>query len=213
MKAIVIGTGRMAKGIVKILSKAYPNEIGLYSRNIEKARSTISELQVQCNAVSLENLFDTNIIIHTLWYKDILEFVVKYKEQLKGKILVDITNPFNDDFDDFVISYDTSSAEEIQKLIPETIVVGAFKNTYWVVFDDPEFGGIKSDVYVTADNENARQEIIKLLKPTPFRIFDAGLLKNNRTIERMTLLEKELATKAGNHPRVSFHLWGVEASK
>ena len=79
----------------------------------------------------------------------------------------------------------------------------------WVVFDDPEFGGIKSDIYVTSDDEASRCRVMDLLRPIPFRIFDAGLLKNNRTIERMTLLEKELATKAGNHPRVSFHLWGV----
>ena len=209
MKAIVIGTGRMAKGIVSVLSKAYPNEIGLYSRDINKAQATIDELQIQSIAISSEDLFKTDLIIHTLWYTDVLAFVSKYKEQLKNKILVDITNPFNENFDDFVIDYNTSAAEEIQYLIPETIVVGAFKNTYWVVFDNPEFGGIKSDVYVTSNDENARLKVISLLKATPFRIFDAGKLKNNRTIERMTLLEKELATKAGNHPRVSFHLWGV----
>lgn len=199
----------MAKGIVSVLSKAYPNEIGLYSRDINKAQATIDELQIQSIAISSEDLFKTDLIIHTLWYTDVLAFVSKYKEQLKNKILVDITNPFNENFDDFVIDYNTSAAEEIQYLIPETIVVGAFKNTYWVVFDNPEFGGIKSDVYVTSNDENARLKVISLLKATPFRIFDAGKLKNNRTIERMTLLEKELATKAGNHPRVSFHLWGV----
>lgn len=209
MKAIVIGTGRMAKGILRVLTKAYPNEIGLYSRDINKAKATINELQIEATAIAIEDLFNTDIIIHTLWYTDVLAFVSKYKEQLKNKILVDISNPFNEDFDDFVIGYDTSSAEEIQNLIPETNVVGAFKNTYWVVFDNPEFGGIKSDVYVTSNDEKARLKVISLLKPTPFRIFDAGKLKNNRTIERMTLLEKELATKAGNHPRVSFHLWGV----
>lgn len=209
MKAIVIGTGRMAKGILRVLTKAYPNEIGLYSRDINKAKATINELQIEATAIAIDDLFNTDIIIHTLWYTDVLAFVSKYKEQLKNKILVDISNPFNEDFDDFVIGYDTSSAEEIQNLIPETNVVGAFKNTYWVVFDNPEFGGIKSDVYVTSNDEKARLKVISLLKPTPFRIFDAGKLKNNRTIERMTLLEKELATKAGNHPRVSFHLWGV----
>lgn len=209
MKAIVIGTGRMAKGILRVLTKAYPNEIGLYSRDINKAKATINELQIEATAIAIEDLLNTEIIIHTLWYTDVLAFVSKYKEQLKNKILVDISNPFNEDFDDFVIGYDTSSAEEIQNLIPETNVVGAFKNTYWVVFDNPEFGGIKSDVYVTSNDEKARLKVISLLKPTPFRIFDAGKLKNNRTIERMTLLEKELATKAGNHPRVSFHLWGV----
>lgn len=212
MKAIVIGTGRMAKGIIKVLSKAYPNEIGLYSRDINKAKATIDALQIEATPISLQDLFNAEILIHTLWYKDVLVFVSKYKEELKNKILVDISNPFNEDFDDFVIGYDTSSAEQIQQLIPETDVVGAFKNTYWVVFDNPEFGGIKSDIYVTSNDENARLKIMNLLKVTPFRIFDAGVLKNNRTIERMTLLEKELATKAGNHPRVSFHLWGVDKS-
>ena len=212
MKAIVIGTGRMARGIIKVLSKAYPNEIGLYSRDINRARATISELQIEATAISLQETFNADILIHTLWYKDALAFVTRHKEQLRNKILVDITNPFNENFDDFVLGYDTSSAEQIQQLIPETAVVGAFKNTYWVVFDTPEFGGIKSDVYVTSNDENARVKVIGLLKATPFRIFDAGVLKNNRTIERMTLLEKELATKAGNHPRVSFHLWGVDES-
>lgn len=213
MKAIVIGTGRMAKGIVKILAKAYPNEMGLYSRDINKAIATIEALQIEAMAISLHDLFNADVLIHTLWYSDVLTFVTKYKEELRSKIFVDITNPFNENFDDFVIDYNTSSAEQIQQLIPETAVVGAFKNTYWVVFDNPEFGGIKSDVYVTANNEHARLKIMDLLKPTPFRIFDAGALKNNRTIERMTLLEKELATKAGNHPRVSFHLWGVDESQ
>ncbi|MES2848024.1 MAG: hypothetical protein V4685_03125 [Bacteroidota bacterium] len=138
-----------------------------------------------------------------------MPWVKKYEQELKGKILVDITNPFNESYDDFVLDYSTSSAEEIQKLIPGTVVAEAFKNTYWVVFDNPEFVGIKSDIYVTANDDTSRESIISLLQPIPFRIFDAGKLKNNRTIERMTLLEKELATKAVNHPRVSFHLWGV----
>ena len=209
MKAIIIGSGRMAKGIVGVLAKAYPFEIGLFSRDIERARSTIEQLQVDAIAVAEDEKISAEIIIHTLWYNDVMNFVQENKEHLKGKILVDITNPFNESYTDFVIGYDTSSAENIQRLIPETKVVGAFKNTYWVVFDDPEFGGIKSDIYVTSDDEASRCRVMDLLRPIPFRIFDAGLLKNNRTIERMTLLEKELATKAGNHPRVSFHLWGV----
>jgi len=88
--------------------------------------------------------------------------------------------------------------------------VGAFKNTYWVVFDAPVWAGIKSDVYVTSDNAEAVRKVMQALAPLPFRIFDAGKLQNNRTIERMTLLERELAIKAGNHPRVSFHLWGTD---
>lgn len=209
MKAIVIGTGRMGKAIVTVLAKAYPGEIGLYSRDTEKAKAIIHELEIDAKPLTGDEQFDSDIVIHTLWFNDILPWVLQHKEKLKRKILVDICNPFNGNYDDFVTPYDTSASEEIQNVIPETNVAGAFKNTYWVVFDNPEYGGIKSDIYVTANDELTRKIIIDLLTPLPFRVFDAGNLKNNRTIERMTLLEKELAQKAGNHPRVSMHLWGV----
>ncbi|WPP51870.1 NADPH-dependent F420 reductase [Catalinimonas niigatensis] len=208
MKANIIGTGRMAKGIIGVLAKAYPGQIGLYSRDFNKAQMVIDQLEIEAKALSKIEQFDAEIIIHTLWYEDVLLWVQQHKEKLKGKVLVDISNPFNEDFTDFITPYNTSSAEEIQKLIPETHVVGAFKNTYWVVFNTPDFGGILSDIYVTANETLARNKVMALLAPLPFRIFDAGLLINSRTIERMTLLEKELAMKKGNHPRVSFHLWG-----
>lgn len=209
MKAIVIGTGRMGSAIVNVLAKAYPGEIGLYSRNVKKGENLVKESGINVRVLTEDEQFNADIVIHTLWYKDALQWVQQNKEKLTGKILVDITNPFNENFDDFITPYDTSSAEEIQKLIPGTRVAGAFKNTYWVVFDNPEYGGIKSDIYVTADDDASRNTIIELLKPLPFRVFDAGRLANNRTIERMTLLEREIARKIGNHPRVSMHLWGV----
>jgi 8-hydroxy-5-deazaflavin:NADPH oxidoreductase len=210
MKATIFGTGRMGSAIAKVLAAAYPGAIGWYSRDIEKAKKQIAELNIDARAVSEEEAFSSDIIIHTLWYSDVLPWAERNRERLAGKILVDIVNPFNDDFSDFVLDYGTSAAEEIQKLLPATHVAGAFKNTYWVVFDQPDFGGIRSDIYVTANDNDVRSKVMDLLQPLPFRTFDAGSLKNNRTIERMTLLEKELAQKAGNHPRVSFHLWGVE---
>lgn len=137
MKANIIGTGRMAKGIIGVLSKAYPGQIGLYSRDFNKAQMVIDQLEIEAKALSKIEQFDAEIIIHTLWYEDALLWVQQHKEDLKGKVLVDISNPFNEDFTDFITPYNTSSAEEIQKLIPDTHVVGAFKNTYWVVFTRP----------------------------------------------------------------------------
>src|SRR5690348_6825530 len=160
MKAIIIGTRRMGKAILNVLAKVHPGEIGIYSRDIQKAKTLITELSTDAKAVDEHEAFNAPIIIHTLWYNHVLPWVIQHKENLKGKILIDITNPFNENYDGFVTDYNTSSAEEIQKLIPSTYVAGAFKNTYWVVFDDPEYGGIRSDVYVTADNDNKRADVI-----------------------------------------------------
>ena len=59
---------------------------------------------------------------------------------LTGKLLIDISNPFNADYSDFVTPWDTSAAEELQRRFPQARVVGAFKNVFWEVFDHPQFG-------------------------------------------------------------------------
>jgi 8-hydroxy-5-deazaflavin:NADPH oxidoreductase len=209
MKISIIGTGRMGQGLLKTFYPFY-KDLMFSGREVSKTQQVIEELKLDLTAVTLDEAVKADVIIPTLWFTDIIPFVKEFKQQLKGKILVDITNPFNDNYDDFTIGYDTSSAEEIQKCIPETVVVGAFKNTYWVVFDTPVLQGLKSDVFVTSNNEDARKEIISILKPLPFRVLDAGLLKNSRTIERMTLLSRELSLKAGNYPLISYNLWGLK---
>src|SRR3954447_9684786 len=113
MRAIIIGTGRMGKAILKLLAKVYPGEIGIHSRDTEKAKALVQELQIDAKVVEEPEAFNADIIIHTLWYSDVLPWVEMHNEQLKGKVLVDITNPFNETYDDFVTGYDTSSAEEI----------------------------------------------------------------------------------------------------
>lgn len=210
MKIAIVGTGRMGKALLKTFYKSYPDNILFSSRDVARAQKSIDDLELDLQAVSMEEALGADIIIPTLWFRDLLPWASDNKKQLKGKIVIDITNPFNETYEDFTTAYDTSSAEELQKVIPESTVVGAFKNTYWVVFDAPVLQGIKSDVYVTSNEEEARKTVVNLIKPLPFRVFDAGLLKNSRTIERMTLLSRELSLKAGNYPRISFNLWGLE---
>ena len=54
-----------------------------------------------------------------------------HKEELAGKVVVDITNPVNfDTFDGLVVPADSSAAAEIQKKVPEALVVKAFNTTF-----------------------------------------------------------------------------------
>ncbi len=200
----------MGKALLKTFYQSYPDSTLFSSRCKQKAQEVIGALSLQVEAVPIQEALKADIIIPTLWFNDLLPWLEENKEELKGKIIIDITNPFNATFDDFTTPYDISSAEEVQKIVPQSTVVGAFKNTYFVVFDQPLLQGLKSDLYVTSDNKQALDSVIEILKPLPFRVLNAGPLKNNRTIERMTLLSGELARKAGNFPRVSFNLWGLE---
>jgi 8-hydroxy-5-deazaflavin:NADPH oxidoreductase len=206
----VIGTGSMGSRLAKELSNN-GTELMWGSRDPNRAVNFIEILQLQrVNPVDVPTALEADVIFHTLWFRDLIPWAEKYKETLKGKILVDIVNPFTDSFDDFLLDWGTSAAEELQRIIPQTKVVGAFKNTFAKVFDNPEHEGIQSDVYVTSNDETAKTTVIHLLKGIPFRVLDAGLLKNNRTIERMTLFERELAIRHGHPGYVSFRLFGLK---
>ncbi len=209
MKIAIIGTGRMGKALLKTFYHVYPGAVYFAGRDLARAQQVAAELKLNVTVTSMEAALQADIIIPALWFKDLLPWAALYHSVLKDKLLIDITNPFNETFDDFTTDYATSASEELQRFLPETRVVGAFKNTFWAVFDDPVHNGLASDVYLTSDFPEALQTVRMMLTPLPFRIFDAGALKNNRTIERMTLLSRELALKTGNYPRVAFHLWGA----
>jgi 8-hydroxy-5-deazaflavin:NADPH oxidoreductase len=210
MKISIIGTGRMGKGLVKTL-RPHIQSLQLASTSAEKAAGLIEEFNwTGVHPATYDEALKADIIFHSLWFRDLIPWVKKNAESLKGKIVVDIANPFTADFTDFTLDWGTSAAEELQKAIPDSKVVGAFKNTFFKVFDEPLHHGLQSDVYVTSDHADAKATVIKLLQPIPFRILDGGSLKNNRTIERMTLFERELAIRYDHYPYVSFRLFGLE---
>ncbi|KIL41609.1 hypothetical protein SD70_05590 [Gordoniibacillus kamchatkensis] len=209
MKASVIGTGRMGQGLVKILQGHVPN-LRWGSRSKEKAEGLIRENgYTGVAAADIGEALDSDMIIHSLWFRDVLPWAEAHRDRLAGKILVDIVNPFTEDFSDFTTEWGESAAELLQAHLPQTKVVGAFKNTFFRVFDNPVLDGLKSDVYVTSDDAAAKASVLELLRGIPFRVLDGGALNNNRTIERMTLFERELAIRYGFYPNVSFRLFGL----
>jgi hypothetical protein len=209
MNMSVIGTGRMGRGLAKVLGDVHPG-LKWGSRTLSRVQELVRNLNLEgVIPATHEEALEADIIVHALWFRDLLPWAEANRERLAGKILVDIVNPFTEDFRDFTVPWGTSAAEELQKRIPRTRVVGAFKNTFFRVFDAPEQEGLLSDVYVTSDDGEAGQTVLRALEGIPFRVLDGGRLANNRTIERMTLFERELAVRYGTYPYVSFRLFGL----
>ncbi len=213
MKVSIIGTGRMGTELAKVLGEIIP-DLQWGSRSLDRVMKLIHEmdgLSARIRPVTYETALEGDVIFHTLWFRDLIPWVEEHKAQLKGKILVDIVNPFTSDFNDFTLDWGTSAAEELQQLLPDTKVVGAFKNTFFKVLEQPVHQGLTSDVFVTSDHEDAKKVVMELIQGIPFRVLDGGDLKNNRTIERMTLFEREVALRYGSYPYVSFRLFGMNA--
>ena len=151
------------------------------------------------------------LVLPAIFHRDgLLNLLETYRSELDSKILIDITNPFNDDYTDFIYPWNTSAAEQLQTRFPKVRLVGAFKNVWWEVFDAPYFEGTLSDVYVVGNDQEAKEDFLALSEGLPFRFIDAGRLSNARTVERMTLLSGELGQRYQFFPRMNYRLLGEE---
>src|SRR5262249_31648328 len=206
----ILGTGRMAVRLAKLFAEC-GNEVILGSRTQDRAARIAKGLGFpSVKPGSYAAAADAPVVLPSMFLRDgMFNTIEPLREQFDGKLWIDITNPFNDRYDDFILPWNTSSAEEIQKRFPRTRVVGAFKNVWWEVFDEPKFDGcVVSDVYVVSDDAKAKQEFQNLVAGSPFRFLDAGRLSNARFIERMTLFAAELGQRQSYFPRMNWRLLG-----
>jgi len=205
----ILGTGRMGVRLAIMFARV-GKRVLLGSRDPQRAARIVEGLPVSgVTAGTYDEAVRQRIVLPAAFIRDgLFDLLERYRSDLSGKVVIDITNPFNDDYSDFVLPWHTSGAEELQKRFPHARVVGAFKNVWWEVFDAPYFGEQVSDVFVVGDDAQAKQVVFDFVAGTPFRYIDAGALKNARTIERITLLSGELAQRYHYHPRVNWRLLG-----
>ena len=209
----VIGTGQMGSRLAAMFARA-GRKVVLGSRDSSRAAAIVEELglptlRAGCNGEAL----DAPVVLPAVFIRDgLFDLLDRHCRRLAGKLLIDISNPFNEDYSDFVTPWDSSGAEELQRQFPQARVVGAYKNVFWEVFDQPEFGGSLSDVLVTGDDEGAKAEFLALASGTPFRYLDAGPLKQSRTVERLTFITSRLGQQLNSYPKMNWRLLTQEAA-
>jgi predicted dinucleotide-binding enzyme len=203
----ILGTGRMGRRLAAMFARAGRTVI-LGSRDSDRAAAIVDKLAIpNLRAGSNAQALAAPAILPAIFIRDgLFDLLDRNCRTLRGKLLIDISNPFNRDYSDFVTPWDTSAAEELQRRFPQTRVVGAFKNVFWAVFDHPRFGKTLSDVLVTGDDAAAKAEFLTLAAGTPFRYLDAGPLIYSRTVERLTFITSSLGQQLNSYPRMNWRL-------
>jgi predicted dinucleotide-binding enzyme len=205
----ILGTGRMAVRLARILLDN-GHHVMLGSRTPSRARSLARILgEPLCAGGSYADAASQPIVMPAVFIRDgLFDVLENLRTALSGKVLIDIANPFNADYSGFILPWDTSASEQMQARLPSSRVVGIFKNVAWEAFENPRFPEGVSDVYVVADDADAKREVMRLFTPSSFRLVDAGRLENARIVERMTLFLMELGGRLGYLPRAGWKLLG-----
>lgn len=138
-----------------------------------------------------------DIVILAVPYPSVAEIVEARREQLAGKIVVDITNPLNfETFDSLVVPADASSAAELSAKLPESRVLKAFNTNFAATLAAKTVGDAQpTTVLVAGDDELAKQALIDVVRAGGVNAVDAGKISRARELESIGFLQLTLAVQ------------------
>ncbi len=196
MKIAIIGTGNVAKNLGKALSKKH--EVIFGSRNPEMAKVDINAKVTNIEDAAAQG----DIIILAIPYKASDEILQKIKDKARNKVVIDVMNALDENFE-WAKGFNESVAEEVAKKLENTKVVKAFNTVFAENMSKGKIGREKLTLLVAGDDEEAKRVVMDLGKEIGFIPVDVGNLKMARYLEPMALLlinlgyNKKLGTAIG----------------
>lgn len=189
----------MGSAIARSLSEG-PYRLLLMARDSEKLHALQTEISVSGADAEIigcpkDASWEADIIILAVPYAAEAEIAPKIRQFATRKIVISIANPLNETSNALVTTSDTSAAEELQKLLPNSTVVKALNTTFAADFSNPVIDGKTVDSFIAGNDEDALLEVTKLVETIGFNPIVAGDLAVSRTLENMQLLLIRLGMK------------------
>jgi 8-hydroxy-5-deazaflavin:NADPH oxidoreductase len=175
----IIGSGNMATAIGTRAAK-HGHTIEVMSRNAAKAQALADQIGNGATVATFGARPAGDIVIVAVPYAGAVDVVEHYGDALAGKILVDITNPFNADASGLVTNAGNSMSQQIAAAAPESAhVVRAFNTILGNVLAEDK----PVDAFFAGDNAEAKARVGEFLKSLDMRPLDAGALEMAHALE------------------------------
>ncbi len=190
--AVLGGTGKEGAGLaMRWALNGYRVIIG--SRDAARAAARAAEMNEELGGDYLTSMMnadaarEANLVVLSVPYSAQKPTLESVKNELKGKILVDVTVPLQPPKVRTVhVPKGHAAGLEAQALLGDDVqVVSAFQNVSAERLNDSQ-AVVDCDVLVCGDNKDAKTEVIKLVKAAGMRGIDAGPLANAVAAEALT---------------------------
>ena len=145
---------------------------------------------------------DAEVIVLTVLWQHVPR-VLRSAGSLKGKVLIDCTNPLTLSDDALAVGHRTSGAEIVARRARGAFVVKAFNTTPSELLRAgvdvlPE----RPAAFYCGDDGRAKRVTARLIRQLGFEPVDCGALKSARYLEPLAMLVGELAYNQGKRPEV-----------
>ena len=184
----IIGTGRMASGLGSGWARA-GHAVVFGSRSPATKGDLVSRVSNATVTTPEAALTDAEIVVLAMPYPAVEPFARANAAQLRGKVVIDISNPFSHLPDNRVAGAELTAAA----IGAEAHVVAAFKANFAGTLGEPvDPKGIWRDVHFAGDSDRAKTVVVGLIVDLGFMPVDCGALHNARILDGMVPLILEL---------------------
>ncbi|MFJ2158224.1 NADPH-dependent F420 reductase [Streptomyces sp. NPDC087856] len=198
----IVGLGNAARALAA-RSLAGGNAVEIIGRDAVKAK----ELAAALGGATVGTTGTApagDIVVLAVPYAGAAAVVREYGDALRGKIIVDITNPVTPDLLGFVVPDDSSGAQEIAKAAPDDAhVVKAFNTVFSHVLAAGPAEDRPLDVFIAGDDAQAKARVSEFVESLGLRPWDTGALFMARALENVGLLELGLMNHSVKHANFS----------
>jgi 8-hydroxy-5-deazaflavin:NADPH oxidoreductase len=180
MKVGIIGTGKMGRGFAMALASKHEVIVG--SRDEDRATATASKVGAAAGATYADAAADADVVILTVPW-EAMDETLSQLGQLQGTVVIDVSYPYNKSERDVLKG--SSTAEEIQKRLPNAKVFKGWSHVHSRHLTEPEVDGIAASVLIAGDDQAAKDVVFELARDMGFHPVDVGSLKATRELERL----------------------------
>jgi hypothetical protein len=185
MRIAVIGTGRMATGLGRGWLKA-GHFVAFGSRRPESKNEFHASVGTESRIYGFEGAITAGeVVVLAIPYSEVAAFAKKYAHLLRGKVIVDISNP---------IGRQPPDGRAGAELTAEAIgagarVLAAFKDNFAATLEAPvDHTGEPRDVHFAGDDDEAKQVLAGLVRDLGFRPVDCGPLRHAVMLDHLVPL-------------------------
>jgi len=207
MKISVIGMGNVGGTLgTRWASMNHDVVFGVREPTSPKVKSLLKLTENRARAASVPDAVASSdvVVLATPW--GAVRDAIAVAGDLRGKVLVDCTNPIAENLTGLAVGTTTSAGEQIARWAPGARVVKAFNTTGSSNMANPRYKEGNVTMFICGDDAEAKATVSTLAEALGFDVCDSGPLRVARYLEPLAMAWIQLAYAQGLGRDIAFRL-------
>ncbi len=190
MKIGILGSGNVGKALAKgFIAEGYDVMIGTRDPAAAKSKE-LKELGAQVGSFADTAQFAEIAVLCTQGTGTQNALNLAKSENLAGKVVIDVTNPLDlsSDKPQLSLGLNNSGGEEVQRWLPDSLVVKAFNSVGSALMYQPSYEHGEPTMFICGNNDEAKQSVRDILHLFGWDVVDMGDISSSRELESLCML-------------------------